>query len=141
MTSPENAWAWWWTLDISVSCRSHCRTAQLSLHDRERQRHRADLERDLALATRPRCRMALHCPPQRASTGSHGLSSQHAPIRGISGTDTPYKRGQVGEQVKKKQAGEKIEVPRERAPAKVINLIDALRRSVEASRGSGKREA
>jgi hypothetical protein len=26
------------------------------------QRHRAELERDLALATRPRCRMALHCP-------------------------------------------------------------------------------
>ena len=36
----------------------------LSLHDCERQRHRADLERDLALATRPRCRMALHCPGQ-----------------------------------------------------------------------------
>ena len=43
------------------------------------------------------------------------------------------------ELLKKKQAGEKIEAPKERAPAKVINL-DALRRSVDAERG-GKREA
>src|SRR3954451_6394577 len=35
----------------------------------------------------------------RASTGSHRTSSQHAPHRGITGTDSPYKRGQVGEQV------------------------------------------
>lgn len=35
----------------------------------------------------------------RASTGSHQPSSQHAPTRGITGTDSPYKRGQVGEQV------------------------------------------
>ncbi len=40
------------------------------------------------------------------------------------------------ELLKKKQSGEKIEVPRERAPAKVINLMDALRRSVEAGRES-----
>jgi Ku protein len=39
------------------------------------------------------------------------------------------------ELLKKKQAGEKIEAPKERAPAKVINLMDALRRSVEAERG------
>jgi DNA end-binding protein Ku len=45
------------------------------------------------------------------------------------------------ELLKKKQSGEKIEVPRERAPAKVINLMDALRRSVEASRGSAKQQA
>ena len=43
------------------------------------------------------------------------------------------------ELLKKKQAGEKIEVTKERAPAKVINLMDALRRSVEAERGSGER--
>jgi DNA end-binding protein Ku len=44
--------------------------------------------------------------------------------------------------LRKKQAGEKIETPRERAPAKVINLMDALRRSVEAERGgSAKRQA
>jgi DNA end-binding protein Ku len=43
--------------------------------------------------------------------------------------------------VKKKQAGEKIEAPKERAPAKVINLMDALRRSVEAERGSAKQQA
>jgi DNA end-binding protein Ku len=43
------------------------------------------------------------------------------------------------ELLKKKQAGEKIEAPRERAPAKVVNLMDALRRSVEAERGGGER--
>ena len=41
--------------------------------------------------------------------------------------------------LKKKQPGEKIEAPRERPPAKVINLMDALRRSVEAERGTGER--
>jgi DNA end-binding protein Ku len=46
------------------------------------------------------------------------------------------------ELLKKKQAGEKIETPKERAPAKVINLMDALRRSVEAERGgAAKRQA
>jgi len=46
------------------------------------------------------------------------------------------------ELLKKKQAGEKIEAPKERAPAKVINLMDALRRSVEAERGGpAKRQA
>ena len=43
------------------------------------------------------------------------------------------------ELLKKKQAGEKIEAPKERVPAKVINLMDALRRSVDASRESAKR--
>jgi DNA end-binding protein Ku len=42
------------------------------------------------------------------------------------------------ELLKKKQAGEKIEAPKERAPAQVINLMDALRRSVDAERGGGK---
>src|SRR4029453_8567410 len=46
------------------------------------------------------------------------------------------------ELLKKKQAGEKIEAPKERAPEKVINLMDALRRSVETERGgSAKRQA
>jgi DNA end-binding protein Ku len=46
------------------------------------------------------------------------------------------------ELLKKKQAGEKIEAPKERAPAKIINLMDALRRSVEAGRGgAAKRQA
>jgi DNA end-binding protein Ku len=40
----------------------------------------------------------------------------------------------VKELLKKKQQGVKIEAPREREPAKVINLMDALRRSVEAER-------
>ena len=44
------------------------------------------------------------------------------------------------ELLKKKQSGEKIEAPRERAPAKVINLMDALRRSVQDSR-EAKRQA
>jgi len=43
------------------------------------------------------------------------------------------------ELLKKKQAGEKIEPPKEHAPAKVINLMDALRRSVEAERSNEKR--
>jgi DNA end-binding protein Ku len=43
------------------------------------------------------------------------------------------------ELLRKKQSGQKIEVPRERAPAKVINLMDALRRSVDAERGGGGR--
>ena len=41
------------------------------------------------------------------------------------------------ELLKKKQAGEKIEVPKQREPAKVISLMDALRRSVQAERGGG----
>jgi len=43
------------------------------------------------------------------------------------------------ELLKKKQSGQKIEAPREREPSKVINLMDALRRSVETERGSGDR--
>jgi DNA end-binding protein Ku len=43
------------------------------------------------------------------------------------------------ELLKKKQAGEKIEAPKEREPAKVINLMDALRRSVGAERAAGGR--
>jgi DNA end-binding protein Ku len=43
------------------------------------------------------------------------------------------------ELLKKKRAGEKIEAPKEREPAKVINLMDALRRSVSAERGGGAR--
>jgi DNA end-binding protein Ku len=43
------------------------------------------------------------------------------------------------ELLKKKQAGEKIEIPRERAPAKVINLMEALRQSVKTERGRGER--
>jgi DNA end-binding protein Ku len=43
------------------------------------------------------------------------------------------------ELLKKKQAGEKIEAPKQREPAKVISLMDALRRSVNAERGGGTR--
>jgi DNA end-binding protein Ku len=47
----------------------------------------------------------------------------------------------VRELLRKKQQGEKIEVPKERTPAKVINLMDALRRSVEAERGAKRAPA
>src|SRR5262249_22249808 len=43
------------------------------------------------------------------------------------------------ELLKKKRSGEKIEAPRAREPAKVISLMDALRRSVDAERGGGGR--
>src|SRR6478736_6727373 len=41
------------------------------------------------------------------------------------------------ELLKKKQSGQKIEAPREREPSKVINLMDALRRSVETEGAPG----
>src|ERR1700719_4795992 len=40
----------------------------------------------------------------RASTGSRQPSAQHAPPRGKTGTDSPYERGQIGEQVKSNYA-------------------------------------
>jgi DNA end-binding protein Ku len=45
------------------------------------------------------------------------------------------------ELIRKKQSGQPIERPERREPAKVINLMDAFRRSVEASRESAKRQA
>jgi DNA end-binding protein Ku len=42
--------------------------------------------------------------------------------------------------LKKKQSGQKIEVPREREPSKVISLMDALRRSVETDRKGERRK-
>jgi len=47
----------------------------------------------------------------------------------------------VKELLKKKQHGEKIEVPKERAPAKVVNLMDALRRSLQAEGGAKRKPA
>jgi DNA end-binding protein Ku len=48
----------------------------------------------------------------------------------------------VKELLKKKQAGEKIEAPKEREPANVVNLMEALRRSIEAEGGAkGKQPA
>ena len=43
--------------------------------------------------------------------------------------------------LKKKQSGQKIERPTEHAPAKVVNLMDALRRSVETERRAPTRHA
>jgi hypothetical protein len=47
---------------------------------------------------------------------------------------------ELRELLKKKQSGEPIERPQEHEPSKVINLMDALRRSVEAggARGASK---
>lgn len=45
------------------------------------------------------------------------------------------------ELLRKKQHGEKIETPRERTPAKVINLMDALRRSIDTERHAPARRA
>jgi DNA end-binding protein Ku len=42
------------------------------------------------------------------------------------------------ELIKKKQRGEKIEKPKERPPAQVINLMDALRQSATAERGGDR---
>ena len=42
----------------------------------------------------------------------------------------------VKDLLKKKQAGEKIEVPKERKPANVVNLMEALRRSIDAEGGA-----
>jgi DNA end-binding protein Ku len=42
--------------------------------------------------------------------------------------------------IKKKQKGEKIERPTERAPSNVVNLMDALRQSVKADREGGKQK-
>ena len=44
------------------------------------------------------------------------------------------------ELIQKKSKGIKIEAPQERAPAKVINLMDALRRSVKEERQSGRKQ-
>ena len=44
------------------------------------------------------------------------------------------------ELVQKKSKGIKIEGPKERAPAKVINLMDALRRSVKEERQPGRKQ-
>jgi DNA end-binding protein Ku len=43
--------------------------------------------------------------------------------------------------LRRKQKGEKIERPKERAPSNVINLMDALRQSLKAGGGSARRSA
>ena len=43
------------------------------------------------------------------------------------------------ELLKKKQSGQKIGASRDREPSKVVNLMDALRRSVETERAGGER--
>jgi DNA end-binding protein Ku len=44
-------------------------------------------------------------------------------------------KGTWNDLLRKKQEGKPIERPERREPAKVVNLIDALRKSVEASGG------
>src|SRR3954468_7400554 len=41
--------------------------------------------------------------------------------------------------LKKKQKGEKIEAPKERAPSKVVDLMEALRQSVSREKGGDER--
>jgi DNA end-binding protein Ku len=43
--------------------------------------------------------------------------------------------------LRRKQKGEKIQAPKERAPSNVINLVDALRQSVKAGGGGSARRA
>ncbi len=43
--------------------------------------------------------------------------------------------------LRKKQKGEKIEAPKERAPSNVVNLMDALRQSVKAGGGGRARRS
>jgi DNA end-binding protein Ku len=43
------------------------------------------------------------------------------------------------ELLKKKQSGQKIEAPKQREQSSVVNLMDALRRSVDSERGGGER--
>jgi DNA end-binding protein Ku len=47
----------------------------------------------------------------------------------------------VKELLKKKQAGEKIEAPKERKPANVVNLMEALRQSIAAEGGAESKPA
>ncbi|MFZ2066658.1 MAG: Ku protein [Xanthobacteraceae bacterium] len=49
--------------------------------------------------------------------------------------------GALKELLRKKQKGEKIEQPKERAPSNVINLMDALRSSLKAEGGQSARPA
>ena len=46
----------------------------------------------------------------------------------------------VKELLKKKQAGEKIEAPKEREPSNVVNLMEALRRSIDADGGVKRKQ-
>ena len=48
--------------------------------------------------------------------------------------------GALKELIRKKQAGKPIELPARREPAKVINLMDALRRSVETGKPLGRQK-
>jgi DNA end-binding protein Ku len=54
--------------------------------------------------------------------------------------ETALRQDALKELLKKKQSGQKIEAPRDRDPSKVVNLMDALRRSVETERGGERRK-
>jgi DNA end-binding protein Ku len=49
--------------------------------------------------------------------------------------------GALKDLIRKKQKGEKIERPAERAPSNVVNLMDALRQSVKADRSGASQKA
>ena len=67
------------------------------------------------------------------------LELAHHIVEGKSGHFTPQKfedeyENALKELLRKKQAGQPIERPERPEPARVVNLMDALRRSVEESR-------
>jgi DNA end-binding protein Ku len=71
------------------------------------------------------------------------LDLAHHIVESKSGHFTPQKfedeyENALKELLEKKQAGQPIERPERREPARVINLMDALRRSVETERASPK---
>jgi len=51
-----------------------------------------------------------------------------------------YYENALKQLIRRKQSGKPIEREEKREPAKVINLMDALRRSVEGERGAGRRK-
>ena len=61
----------------------------------------------------------------KQSLGPNLAQGRTFPSRGIRG---PVRRGARGS-LKKKERGERIEKPRREEPSKVVNLMDALRRS------------
>jgi hypothetical protein len=71
----------------------------------------------------------------RGRNDSHGVRFESALVVVRS---SPWRRVPL---LKRKQSGTPIEAPAQREPAKVINLMDALRRNVEAQKPSQRRQA
>ena len=67
-----------------------------------------------------------------------GFASSGSRREGVRRFEDRYEDA-LKELLKKKQSGQTIEAPRQREPTKAINLVDALRRSVETERAGGER--